>query len=54
MATFDYTADDDDKVSFIEGDFIVDADIIDEDWMEGRVECTGQYGMLPSNYVVRV
>ena len=33
------------------GDFIVDANVIDEGWMEGRVERTGQYGMLPSNYV---
>ena len=51
VAMFDYKAVDDDEVSFIEGDFIVDADIIDEGWIEGRVERTGQHGMLPSNYV---
>jgi len=28
--------------------------VIDDGWMEGRVERTGQYGMLPSNYVERV
>jgi len=33
------------------GDAIVDVTVIDEGWMEGRVERTGQYGMLPSNYV---
>ena len=38
----------------MEGDLITEATIIDEGWMEGRVERTGQYGMLPSNYVERV
>lgn len=33
------------------GDIIVEATVIDEGWMEGRVERTGKYGMLPSNYV---
>ena len=51
---YDYTAADDDEVSFKEGDYIVDAEIIDEGWMEGRVERTGQRGMLPSNYVEKV
>lgn len=51
---FDYTAADDDEVSFREGDFIVDANIIDDGWMEGRVERTGHFGMLPSNYVEKV
>ena len=33
------------------GDTIIDVTVIDEGWMEGRVERTGAYGMLPSNYV---
>lgn len=33
------------------GDTLVDVTVIDDGWMEGRVERTGQYGMLPSNYV---
>ena len=37
--------------SFIAGDAIVDVTVIDEGWMEGRVQRTGKYGMLPSNYV---
>ena len=36
------------------GDVIIDASIIDDGWMEGRVERTGQYGMLPSNYVQKM
>lgn len=50
-AIYDYTAADDDEVSFIEGDLISEVTVIDDGWMEGRVERTGQYGMLPSNYV---
>ena len=33
------------------GDIIIDVTVIDDGWMEGRVQRTGQYGMLPSNYV---
>ncbi|XP_022088389.1 LIM and SH3 domain protein 1-like isoform X2 [Acanthaster planci] len=51
MALYDYTAADDDEVSFMEGDKIVNVTVIDDGWMEGMVERTGQHGMLPSNYV---
>lgn len=54
IAIYDYTAADDDEVSFNEGDIIVDATVIDEGWMEGRVQRSGQYGMLPSNYVEKI
>uniref|UniRef100_A0A3Q2QLV0 LIM and SH3 domain protein 1 n=1 Tax=Fundulus heteroclitus TaxID=8078 RepID=A0A3Q2QLV0_FUNHE len=50
-AVYDYSAADDDEVSFSDGDVIVDVQQIDEGWMYGRVERTGQQGMLPSNYV---
>ncbi|XP_058508887.1 LIM and SH3 domain protein 1 isoform X1 [Solea solea] len=50
-AVYDYSADDDDEVSFMEGDVIVDVQPIDEGWMYGRVDRTGQQGMLPANYV---
>lgn len=50
-AIYDYSAADDDEVSFMEGDVIVDVQQIDEGWMYGRVERTGQSGMLPANYV---
>jgi len=51
VAIYDYTAADDDEVSFIEGDIITDGEIIDDGWMTGKVQRTGQTGMLPSNYV---
>lgn len=51
VAIYDYNAADDDEVSFAEGDEIMDATVIDDGWMEGRVKRTGQFGMLPSNYV---
>ena len=50
IALYDYTAADDDEVSFAENDILCDATIIDEGWLEGRVESTGQYGMAPRNY----
>ncbi|XP_003385285.1 PREDICTED: LIM and SH3 domain protein 1-like [Amphimedon queenslandica] len=53
-AVYDYAAADDDEVSFQEGDHIIDAEVIDDGWMEGTVERTGQRGMLPSNYVEKV
>ena len=53
-ALYDYIAADDDEVSFMDGDLIVDVTVIDDGWWEGRVERTGQYGMLPSNYVEEI
>ena len=35
----------------VPGDVILDANVIDDGWMEGKVQRTGQAGMLPSNYV---
>ena len=51
VAVYDYDAQDDDEVSFTEGDRIVDTEAIDDGWMYGRVARTGQFGMLPANYV---
>ena len=39
------------SLCFPAGDEIVDVTVIDDGWMEGRVKRTGNYGMLPSNYV---
>nr|XP_015217606.1 PREDICTED: LIM and SH3 domain protein 1 [Lepisosteus oculatus] len=50
-AVYDYVAADEDEVSFQDGDMILDVQQIDEGWMYGRVERTGQQGMLPANYV---
>ncbi|XP_029293566.1 LIM and SH3 domain protein 1 [Cottoperca gobio] len=53
-AVYDYAAADEDEVSFTDGDVIIDVQQIDEGWMYGRVERTGQQGMLPANYVEAV
>jgi hypothetical protein len=49
---YDYVAADADEVSFQEDDFIINANVVDDGWMTGTVERTGESGMLPSNYVV--
>lgn len=51
VALYDYAAADDDEVSFQENDIIINGESIDEGWMSGTVERTGESGMLPSNYV---
>ncbi|ESO86812.1 hypothetical protein LOTGIDRAFT_128533 [Lottia gigantea] len=50
-AIYDYTAADDDEVSFREGDVVINCEIIDAGWMTGTIQRTGTAGMLPSNYV---
>ncbi|XP_049905286.1 nebulin isoform X29 [Epinephelus moara] len=50
-AMYDYTAADNDEVSFKDGDVIVNVQSIDEGWMYGTVQRTGKTGMLPANYV---
>ncbi|XP_029934181.1 LIM and SH3 domain protein 1-like isoform X2 [Myripristis murdjan] len=51
QALYSYSAADADEVSLLEGDLISDAEQIDEGWMYGRNQRTGQRGMLPANYV---
>ncbi|XP_072574741.1 uncharacterized protein [Paramormyrops kingsleyae] len=46
----DYTAKQEDEVSFQHGDVILGMQHFG-DWIYGRVEYTGQQGMLPANYV---
>uniref|UniRef100_H3B0D0 Nebulette n=1 Tax=Latimeria chalumnae TaxID=7897 RepID=H3B0D0_LATCH len=50
-AMYDYTAQDDDEVSFRDGDIIINVQQIDEGWMFGTVQRTGKAGMLPANYI---
>ncbi|CDS39958.1 LIM and SH3 domain protein 1 [Echinococcus multilocularis] len=54
QAVYSYEAAEDDEVSFVEGDEILHGEPIDEGWMFGTVRRTGQFGMLPSNYVVPI
>ena len=54
QAIYDYDAQDDDEVSFRDGDLIINCVKIDDGWMCGTVHRSGQYGMLPANYVTTV
>ena len=47
----DYTAANDNKVSFREDHYTVDANIID---VEECMDCIRQHRMLPSNYVEKI
>ena len=49
-ALYDYTAADDDEVSFMENDIACDVEVIDEGWITCTIERTGERGMAPSNY----
>ncbi|KAK9395553.1 LIM and SH3 domain protein 1-like [Crotalus adamanteus] len=50
-AVYDYSAADEDEISFQDGDTIINVQQIDDGWMYGTVERTGDTGMLPANYV---
>jgi len=51
VAMYDYDAQDDDEVSFLENDRITLYEMIDDGWMYGIVQRTGHKGMIPANYV---
>lgn len=51
QAMYSYTAAEADEVSLMEGDLILDVEPIDEGWVFGCNQRTGQRGMLPANYV---
>ncbi|KAF4800646.1 Nebulette [Turdus rufiventris] len=50
-AMYDYSAQDEDEVSFRDGDYIINVQPIDDGWMYGTVQRTGKTGMLPANYI---
>jgi len=50
-AMYDYDAQDDDEVCFQENDRILNCEVIDEGWVKGTVQRTGQRGMIPANYI---
>jgi hypothetical protein len=53
-ALYDYDAQDDDEVSFQEGDLITNCQVIDDGWVIGVVKSTGRKGMIPSNYIEEI
>lgn len=53
VAMYDYDAQDDDEVSFLENDRIINSEQVDEGWIVGTVQRTGHRGMIPANYIER-
>ena len=54
LAIRDYTAQQDDEISFSKGDIILQPCFCDDGWMVGRVEQTGMQGLFPLNHVRRL
>ncbi|KAJ3338735.1 hypothetical protein HDU93_009141 [Gonapodya sp. JEL0774] len=50
-ALYEYTAAEDNELTFAEGDKIVSIEKVSEDWWSGINSKTGQAGLFPSNYV---
>lgn len=48
---YNYDANDTDEASIVENDRIVNCEVVDEGWIMGTVERTGQKGLIPKNYV---
>ena len=51
---YDFEASEENELSFVEGDRIVEVDDkLSDDWWSGVNERTGEQGLFPSNYVER-
>lgn len=50
-AEYDYEKDEDNEISFVEGDIITDIEFVDEDWWSGKNSRTNETGLFPANYV---
>lgn len=51
VAEFSYEKDEDNEISFAEGDLITDIEFVDESWWSGRNSKSGEVGLFPANYV---
>lgn len=51
VAEYDYEKDEDNEISFGEGDLIVEIEFVDEDWWSGKHAKSGDVGLFPANYV---
>jgi len=50
IALYDYNADEDNEVSFREGELIVEIEHVSDHWWQGRT-ADGSVGLFPENYV---
>lgn len=51
VAEYDYEKDEDNEISFAEGDLIVEIEFVDDDWWSGKHAKSGETGLFPANYV---
>lgn len=51
VAEYDYEKDEDNELSFAEGDLIIEIDFVDDDWWSGKHSSTGEVGLFPATYV---
>lgn len=51
VALYEYDATEENEISFISGDLIVNIDMISDDWWSGRNARTNLFGLFPFNYV---
>merc|ERR1712088_603307 len=54
MAMYPYAAQEEDELTFSEGDYLDECQFIGEGWLYGYNRRTGESGMLPANYVESV
>ncbi|CAI4057482.1 hypothetical protein N7582_000871 [Saccharomyces uvarum] len=50
-AEYDYDAAEDNELTFVENDKIINIEFVDDDWWLGELEKDGSKGLFPSNYV---
>lgn len=52
VAEYEYEKDEENEISFNEGDLIIDIEFVDDDWWSGTHSTTGEKGLFPANFVV--
>jgi len=50
VATYEYQANEENELSFAEGELITDIEFVDENWWQGK-NASGYFGMFPASYV---
>lgn len=51
VALYDYSAEEDNEISFAEGDTITQIEFVSEDWWQGLAANGKTMGLFPANYV---
>jgi hypothetical protein len=51
VALYDYVAEEDNEISFVEGDTITQIEFVSDDWWQGLAANGKTVGLFPANYV---